>query len=101
LRPPRRSSPFPYTTLFRSAQAGVEQLASGSTGETENAPGPTLMTTTVEDFSANAALGEEVFGAFSLVVRYRNTDELVDAVKSMRSEEHTSELQSRFDLVCR
>src|SRR5699024_9927678 len=29
------------------------------------------------------------------------TDEVVDALRELRSEEHTSELQSRFDLVCR
>src|SRR5699024_12219778 len=28
-------------------------------------------------------------------------DEILDALKELRSEEHTSELQSRFDLVCR
>ena len=78
------------------AQAGVEQLASGSAGETENAPGPTLMTTTVEDFSANAVLGEEVFGAFSLVVRYQSTDELLEAVKSMEGQ-LTATIQSSSD----
>src|SRR5699024_11511420 len=28
-------------------------------------------------------------------------DQLIEALKTARSEEHTSELQSRFDLVCR
>src|SRR5699024_12602312 len=31
----------------------------------------------------------------------KNTDDLIDVLKNGRSEEHTSELQSRFDLVCR
>src|SRR5699024_11405037 len=29
------------------------------------------------------------------------TDEIADLMERMRSEEHTSELQSRFELVCR
>ena len=54
------------------------------------------MTTTVEDFSANAVLGEEVFGAFSLVVRYQSTDELLEAVKSMEGQ-LTATIQSSSD----
>src|SRR5699024_12238323 len=33
--------------------------------------------------------------------RVDNFDEMKNLPKSLRSEEHTSELQSRFDLVCR
>src|SRR5699024_11985196 len=33
--------------------------------------------------------------------QYRGENHLKDIIQSSRSEEHTSELQSRFDLVCR
>src|SRR5437868_12129476 len=67
IRPPPRSTLFPYTTLFRSHRPG-EPVAS-SRGK--------------ED------------------VLLRVVEVLVGQPLLLRSEEHTSELQSRFDLVCR
>src|SRR5699024_12778419 len=74
LRRPPRSTLFPYTTLFRSDEkwSGLERY-----GEYVEA------SLTAEERNGGL-LGE---------------NELV-AVNE-RSEEHTSELQSRFDLVCR
>src|SRR5699024_11888476 len=80
-RPPR-STLFPYTTLFRSACAGA--TPSPSTGGTvfwccSSAPtGKTARSWT--SASRPATSSSRCAG---------------------RSEEHTSELQSRFDLVCR
>lgn len=67
-------------------QSGVEELASGAAGAESNAPQPTLLTTSIENFSANETLGEEVFGAFALVVRYDDTEELVAAVEGMEGQ---------------
>lgn len=67
-------------------QAGVDDFAAGSPGSQSNAPEPTLLSTSIENFSANQNLGEEVFGAFSLVVRYSNSDELISAIKSMEGQ---------------
>src|SRR5690349_21991668 len=68
IRPPPRSTLFPYTTLFRSIVSFAETQV-----ETE------LL---AQEFSRQerATVGPEV---------------------PARSEEHTSELQSRRDLVCR
>src|SRR5438132_3826537 len=80
LRPPPRSPLFPYTTLFRSPHGAFRG-----------------------------------FGApQSLFAMERHMDRIAEAVgtspveiptasamRSMRSEEHTSELQSHSDLVCR
>src|SRR5207249_6746979 len=60
LRPPPRSTLFPYTTLFRSIIL-IMDLEPGATAEVITTVGP----------------------------------------DRTRSEAHTSELQSRFDLVCR
>src|SRR5690349_23785243 len=75
IRRPPRSTLFPYTTLFRSDL----QAAGSDVGQEER---PRLRDRGVED-------------------RRRDVEPLdgVDAVA--RSEEHTSELQSRRDLVCR
>src|SRR3712207_8985806 len=79
IRRPPRSTLFPYTTLFRSAI--------GSDEGGHDAIHPDLGT--IEDFDAFVArtreLGMEVALDFAL----------------QRSEEHTSELQSRQYLVCR
>src|SRR3712207_8438413 len=85
IRRPPRSTLFPYTTLFRSAAIPVQlgKARSHVLGERDARPlrrrshGP-------------AALGDEL----AEVERLRG--EIV-----VRSEEHTSELQSRQYLVCR
>src|SRR5206468_9388532 len=73
IRPPPRSTLFPYTTLFRSPQAQVDHAAAVGVHGAPHRP-------------ATAALAR---------VQEEDQDE------AGRSEEHTSELQSRSDLVCR
>src|SRR2546422_4097273 len=84
IRRPPRSTLFPYTTLFRSLDAGRVR------GE-----GP----------QAYQTLGEEgVHDAEEQVRVGARADEVVLARLdggARRSEEHTSELQSRLHLVCR
>src|SRR5437868_7757148 len=65
IRPPPRSTLFPYTTLFRSVRGHPDHIA-----------GLDRMPILIQAINALAA-------------------------QHQRSEEHTSELQSRFDLVCR
>src|SRR5205809_1489744 len=74
IRPPPRSTLFPYTTLFRSHAAG------GRAGGDRGVP-------VVELLRPRRDAGHVPDGA-------RRAD-------PARSEEHTSELQSRLHLVCR
>ncbi|MET4060259.1 alpha-ketoglutaric semialdehyde dehydrogenase [Arthrobacter sp. UYP6] len=67
-------------------QPGVELLASGSEGDTLNAPAPSIFSTDVATFLANDALQAEIFGAASLVIRYTCVDELAKAVRSMEGQ---------------
>src|SRR5687768_17916654 len=79
LRRPPRSTLFPYTTLFRSTMD-----VGASTGKLSNLvmqPNP---------------LTKGVRASFELDPAGANLVEL-----RLRSEEHTSELQSRLHLVCR
>src|SRR3712207_8569909 len=79
IRRPPRSTLFPYTTLFRSAPFTLDlELGLAGVDEVE------LVLVLVEVRQAAAA---------------RRHDDRVDAER--RSEEHTSELQSRQYLVCR
>src|SRR5438105_10521544 len=77
LRRPPRSTLFPYTTLFRSPTAGVPSAV---------APIPTTA------------------GARAIRIDIPRAGQPFVFTKVLnvgRSEEHTSELQSRVDLVCR
>src|SRR3712207_8243595 len=77
IRRPPRSTLFPYTTLFRSA----------TMGNVLNAPVP-------------SALWIEASKIFFLKSRFSKLAKMACCVV-LRSEEHTSELQSRQYLVCR
>src|SRR5438067_13529962 len=73
IRRPPRSTLFPYTTLFRSGGKARSPMPRGP--------------------QSAAAMRATTPAAVS---RYFGI-----AASASRSEEHTSELQSRFDLVCR
>src|SRR3989440_5049262 len=80
IRRPPRSTLFPYTTLFRSRlKPWLRRLI-------------TRLIAIVPAIVVTMAWGES--GTARLLI-------LSQVVLSMRSEEHTSELQSRSDLVCR
>src|SRR2546430_11067918 len=72
IRRPPRSTLFPYTTLFRSVTVGARDLQ-----------------------LIRGRDGREVL-AVVLLIGVRAAD-----VQRVRSEEHTSELQSQSNLVCR
>src|SRR5207249_11630003 len=82
LRRPPRSTLFPYTTLFRSdrRERGRERPLSTSPG---------------------CIPGDRCCGMGSDPRHRAAAPAAVEAAPGSRSEEHTSELQSRFDLVCR
>src|SRR3712207_8985706 len=79
IRRPPRSTLFPYTTLFRSCLSGVP-----------------------DDSSSAASRSRQVALPYACRVRKRRTParNAVSPTRN-RSEEHTSELQSRQYLVCR
>src|SRR5207247_10767657 len=77
LRRTPRSTLFPYTTLFRSEGAGQIAERAGFTRQLEVPTGKPVQPVVVPQMAG------QVFPS------------------APRSEEHTSELQSRVDLVCR
>src|SRR3989442_10597033 len=87
IRRPPRSTLFPYTTLFRS-QTGF--FIRGQ------APGDQAVHTASDIPISAYSTGSDAWRSFVGV--QKNTDVFF---KLMRSEEHTSELQSRPHLVCR
>src|SRR3712207_8556852 len=88
IRRPPRSTLFPYTTLFRSRQ---QEVAGGVGPAPEGAP-RFVVDHDGAEHPAQSGRGDR--GAEGIEQRRRNA-------APARSEEHTSELQSRQYLVCR
>src|SRR5438046_7428150 len=82
LRPPPRSTLFPYTTLFRSSRTGSSRHDCLRTGRKPYRD--SLVCGYWTDGTVYSVPGKAVPGSFWC-----------------RSEEHTSELQSLTNLVCR
>src|SRR5256886_12598405 len=93
IRRPPRSTLFPYTTLFRSVFAKVADLTSRE--QTEHLLKEVLRHYSRIDILVNNAGMIQVDGASTSV----SFDQLTE--EQWRSEEHTSELQSQSNLVCR
>src|SRR3712207_8838957 len=86
IRRPPRSTLFPYTTLFRSSRRQIF--------------GSVVLEAAVTGFLgsvAGLALGFAIAAGLELLLRTFG----IDLPDTTRSEEHTSELQSRQYLVCR
>src|SRR3712207_7766548 len=88
IRRPPRSTLFPYTTLFRSRRRILQCAAVGGMAITV---GSAIVP--VSGLVSAAAAAEQ---PDPTLVSFAETIEL-----ALRSEEHTSELQSRQYLVCR
>src|SRR3712207_8562939 len=96
IRRPPRSTLFPYTTLFRSAEPRTDWL-DGVVQRDER--GFVLTGPDVEAGAEHVALGRDPYHLeCSVPGVFAAGDVRADSV---RSEEHTSELQSRQYLVCR
>src|SRR3712207_9096777 len=100
IRRPPRSTLFPYTTLFRSAVVGraavdaifLDDQARG--GEQDLGIG-------LEADELGAAPGEDGGGKVGVALALGLGEDIDGRRLGARSEEHTSELQSRQYLVCR
>src|SRR5947207_5028933 len=90
LRRPPRSTLFPYTTLFRSHRLLINVVP--ASGDVDSGHEIVLAKTFKH--------GSETW--FAVMDSNQSPDKyLYFSLKELRSEEHTSELQSHSDLVCR
>src|SRR5689334_23999194 len=87
IRRPPRSTLFPYTTLFRSLLSDFQRTVSKEYGILNEEHGFANRTTFVIDKQG--------------VIRHIDKNKEALDPTGARSEEHTSELQSQFHLVCR
>src|SRR3712207_8519451 len=88
IRRPPRSTLFPYTTLFRSRRHLRDRLDAGGGAEAPAAPRVSVVVCTRDRPE-------------HLEPCLHSLRSLQPAPHEVRSEEHTSELQSRQYLVCR
>src|SRR5947207_8584321 len=96
-RPPPISTLFPYTTLFRS-RADAPVWPDGFDPEVAE---PSAPPDPPEWRAAGLPPGFPRRGCTGAVSRPGATNSAPDRTPPARSEEHTSELQSHSDLVCR
>ncbi|MFE4837842.1 aldehyde dehydrogenase (NADP(+)) [Arthrobacter sp. NPDC056691] len=68
------------------AAADVELIGRGQKGPTENAPAPAVFGADLDAFTGNPVLHEEIFGAASLVVRYKDIDDLIRATRLLEGQ---------------
>src|SRR3712207_9081922 len=100
IRRPPRSTLFPYTTLFRSMLRAA-RVAAGRRLELRVVPLPVGADPADLVQAEGAQAVARLVDASVPFVRFRVERELDTGDLSTRSEEHTSELQSRQYLVCR
>src|SRR5207248_9539297 len=95
-RRPPFSTLFPYTTLFRSHVFLAERAASKVPDVPEDTP--------TRPIRSAAVIGAGTMGG-GIAMNFANAGIPVRVLEvkqdALRSEEHTSELQSPYDLVCR
>src|SRR3712207_9265626 len=100
IRRPPRSTLFPYTTLFRSPLASILILYEVTVQP--NIILPAMLACVVATGTAQVVFRDSVY---TLTLRRRGvrigTGGDLSLLQRLRSEEHTSELQSRQYLVCR
>src|SRR5256885_2929792 len=93
IRRPPRSTLFPYTTLFRSDRVREDVKERHRTGcvHAEDRPGPGIEVCDRRSAAVCCGAVEEAVPGLDQALR----------PGAFRSEEHTSELQSPCNLVCR
>src|SRR5256885_11623352 len=90
IRRPPRSTLFPYTTLFRSIVTYEDAV-------TKDVEDQALMRTMLDYFEQYIKLSKKISAeTYATVADIEEPGRMAD-----RSEEHTSELQSPCNLVCR
>src|SRR5688500_19541739 len=83
IRRPPRSPLFPYTTLFRSREPALDHIC------------------TIDELSSRRALTPHLHPRSNADGERSSQHEKAHSRLHVRSEEHTSELQSPCNLVCR
>src|SRR5699024_12369368 len=98
---PTSLTSFPYTTLFRSIEEKIVEET--ELGQSKGGRKPTMLQINDQQFNMigidiGPSKVHSILTDLSGHIIERHTADLAAAISEDRSEEHTSELQSRFDL---
>src|SRR5207248_11034784 len=91
---------FPYTTLFRSTDPGRATVIEVSQGS-ETSHVDITLDGPIRTFAASGVVLDEQTNQPAPNMQCWISDQRREFIPLERSEEHTSELQSPYDLVCR
>src|SRR5947207_6078043 len=98
INPPPTTTLFPYTTLFRSQ--GTEQ-GSRNDNTDDHRPSTSCIHCEAPDSPKAPNIPDGTTDS-KVRIMFRDNPSITDRLReAIRSEEHTSELQSHSDLVCR
>src|SRR5256886_11927903 len=92
IRRPPRSTLFPYTTLFRSVRTGASLV---------NQSGQTFKEIVASVKRVTEIIAEIAAASTEQSQGIEQVNKAIVQMDRLRSEEHTSELQSQSNLVCR
>src|SRR2546427_9481358 len=98
IRRPPRSTLFPYTTLFRSLSKANIDIVGGEGAFFDNFAKALSVGKAVEGVAGKSPIVQDLISKF---LSGKGGASLLNALGDGRSEEHTSELQSQSNLVCR
>src|SRR2546422_4096511 len=101
IRRPPRSTLFPYTTLFRSKADRFQNLKCTPFEQQQALSGCQARFPTISPVPQYSVRTAGIVGRRLHVNVDFDSQREFDANNNLRSEEHTSELQSRLHLVCR
>src|SRR3712207_8838802 len=101
MRRPPRSTLFPYTTLFRSATRRRKGSATSARGAAKLLADALATTRRAGATGLLLVRADSAYYSADTVAACRRAGARFSITARLRSEEHTSELQSRQYLVCR
>ncbi len=77
---------YDYQRLITLAQTGVRLEAESATIAEKDQAMPTIASVAAQDFLKNSTLHEEVFGAFALIIRCKNKQEMQEIVQDLEGQ---------------
>jgi NADP-dependent aldehyde dehydrogenase len=77
---------YDYQRLIMLAQTGVKLEAESATSADKDQAMPTIASVSAQEFLKNPTLHEEVFGAFALIIRCKNKEEMQEIVQSLEGQ---------------
>ncbi len=90
---------YDYQRQIALAQIGVKLEAESATDAEKDEAMPTIASVLASEFLKNPALHEEVFGAFALIVRCRNKEEMQQVIRCLEGQLTATVITEKEELI--